>query len=207
MIVKECGEPLVDIMTMCPSLVLDIESLRLKAEKSAYLRKTVAEMLCQAKQLLPDGYTFVINDAWRPKSAQQRYFQYYVHKFEREHPDWSQTKVMSEAGRFAIPSEDEKRAGHLTGAAVDLELWKNGRRVPQKSLKITFSEIARTNQTRMPSYILKNRKILIDAMTKVGFTNNPNEYWHWSYGDVMWAELNNKSTAIYGATVNSNFDL
>jgi len=207
MIIKDCGEPLVDIMSVCPSLVLDIESSRLKIEKSAYLRETVAKMLYRAKRLLPDGYTFVINDAWRPKSVQQRYFQYYVHKFEREHLNWSQTKINGEAGRFAISPKDEMHAGHLTGAAVDLELYKNGRRVPQKSLKIPFSETALTNQTNMASYIIQNRKILCDAMTKAGFTNYPSEYWHWSYGDVTWAELNKKDTAIYGVIENSNLDL
>jgi D-alanyl-D-alanine dipeptidase len=43
-------------------------------------------------------------------------------------------------------------------------------------------------------------------MSRAGFTNYPKEYWHWSYGDVMWAELNNKNTAIYGVIENINLD-
>jgi D-alanyl-D-alanine dipeptidase len=35
-------------------------------------------------------------------------------------------------------------------------------------------------------------------MTKAGFINYPKEYWHYSYGDVMWAELTGSTTAIYG---------
>ncbi|MEK6914663.1 MAG: hypothetical protein AABW83_03360 [Nanoarchaeota archaeon] len=35
-------------------------------------------------------------------------------------------------------------------------------------------------------------------MTKSGFTNYPGEWWHWSYGDRIWAHYNNKKYAIYG---------
>jgi D-alanyl-D-alanine dipeptidase len=186
-------------LKVCPNLVIDIEQSRRPTEKTLLLRRSVAQMLCQAQQLLPQGYTFVINDAWRSKLVQQRYFQNFVQRFKHEHPNWSQNRIEKEAGRFAIPPDDEKRAGHLTGAAVDLELWHSGRRAPQKSLKIPFSEAILATQTDMPEYIIKNRKILSGAMTRAGFTNYPNEYWHWSYGDVMWAELNGKNTAIYGA--------
>ncbi|MGH7156928.1 MAG: hypothetical protein ACREGG_02360 [Candidatus Saccharimonadales bacterium] len=28
---------------------------------------------------------------------------------------------------------------------------------------------------------------------------NPTEWWHWSYGDQMWAKLRHESVALYGA--------
>ena len=48
-----------------------------------------------------------------------------------------------------------------------------------------------------------NRKILIDNMEKVGFTNYPTEWWHWSYGDCYWAFINN-SNAIYSGVKESD---
>ena len=67
-----------------------------------------------------------------------------------------------------------------------------------KSLQIPFAETSLSGQTNLPPHIIKNRQILAEAMGAAGFTNYPMEYWHWSYGDVMWAELNHKSQAFYG---------
>jgi len=35
-------------------------------------------------------------------------------------------------------------------------------------------------------------------MTKFGFAQHPNEWWHFSYGDQLWAWKNKKANAIYG---------
>ena len=50
----------------------------------------------------------------------------------------------------------------------------------------------------------KNRQILWQVMTKAGFRRHPQEWWHFSYGDQLWAWLENQSNlekntiAIYG---------
>ena len=43
----------------------------------------------------------------------------------------------------------------------------------------------------------QNRKILFDAMTAAGFTNYPAEWWHYSYGDRMWAAYNRNKISLY----------
>ncbi|AYA41285.1 hypothetical protein HZS38_13005 [Xenorhabdus nematophila] len=43
------------------------------------------------------------------------------------------------------------------------------------------------------------RRLLYQAMTQVGFSNLPTEWWHYDYGNSLWAFYKNK-TAIYGAT-------
>jgi D-alanyl-D-alanine dipeptidase len=35
----------------------------------------------------------------------------------------------------------------------------------------------------------KNRRMLYNVMTAAGFTNLPSEWWHYDYGDNMWAQL------------------
>ena len=37
-----------------------------------------------------------------------------------------------------------------------------------------------------------NRLLLKDVMEKAGFQRNPREWWHFSFGDQMWAWLNNE---------------
>lgn len=86
----------------------------------------------------------------------------------------------------------------MTGAAVDLRLMKNGRKMPMKSKKLSYQENAQSVQPKLPKYIQRNRQIMFRALKKAGLTNYSQEYWHWSYGDIQWAKRNKKKKAFYG---------
>lgn len=96
------------------------------------------------------------------------------------------------------PYEGDDISGHMSGGAVDIRLSRNNRRLPMKSVKLSLRENSLTNQSKLPKYIIKNRQIMINALTKTGLTNYPKEYWHWCYGDIMWAKINHKKYAVYG---------
>ncbi len=200
--IKECGESLVDIKKMCPDLVINLGPRRMKKEKKAFLRKTVAKMVCRAKSYLPKGMTFVINDAWRPQYVQKEIFQWFVKRFSKKHPSWLKSKIIKEVEKYVAPSEGKYASGHMTGGAVDLRLWKNGRKVPMISSKLSYQENAKSHQPKLPPYIQKNRQIMFEALRKTGLDNYPKEYWHWSYGNIWWAKRNKKKTAIYGVVKN-----
>ena len=42
------------------------------------------------------------------------------------------------------------------------------------------------------------RNLLREVMNKFGFAQHPNEWWHFSYGDQLWAWKNKKANALYG---------
>ena len=42
------------------------------------------------------------------------------------------------------------------------------------------------------------RQLLRDAMGAAGFAQHPNEWWHFSQGDQLWAWRSNQAEAIYG---------
>jgi D-alanyl-D-alanine dipeptidase len=44
---------------------------------------------------------------------------------------------------------------------------------------------------------LMNRRILYSAMTEAGFSVNPNEWWHFGYGDKLSASLTGAPHAVY----------
>jgi D-alanyl-D-alanine dipeptidase len=196
--INECGEPLIEITKYCPNIVNNLEPARLKKESTLYLRLTVAKMLARANSFLPDGIVFVVNDAWRPLLVQSRYFNFYLNKYKKMFPNWNDKKLYAYTAKYVVPPNDRRRAGHLTGAAIDLELMKNNRRLPMKSLGLEHSERSETMFKQLQNHINRNRQLLYDVMTKAGFINYPKEYWHYSYGDVMWAELTGSTTAIYG---------
>jgi D-alanyl-D-alanine dipeptidase len=37
-------------------------------------------------------------------------------------------------------------------------------------------------------------------MIEAGFAANPTEWWHFSFGDQMWAKLTGADAALYGGT-------
>ncbi len=49
---------------------------------------------------------------------------------------------------------------------------------------------------------VKNRKILRDAMTSAGFVYYPGEWWHYCYGDRMWAVYTGRDECFYGPVAN-----
>lgn len=196
--IKECGEPLVDIKKLCPDLIIDLDAQRMEKEKTAYLRETVAKMVCQAKDYLPEDMTFVIQDAWRPQHVQEEIFRWFVKYFSKKYPSWPEPKIIREVKKYVAPSKGKYASGHLSGGAADLRLWRNGRRVPMKSSKLSSQENAKSHQPKLPAYIQRNRQIMFEALEKAGLSNYPKEYWHWSYGDIWWAKINKRKVAIYG---------
>jgi D-alanyl-D-alanine dipeptidase len=39
-----------------------------------------------------------------------------------------------------------------------------------------------------------HRQALLEAMASAGFTRHPEEWWHFSYGDQMWAWLSSRAS-------------
>jgi len=193
----ECHEPLVDVRRACPGIVISLDSER-RNEKTAYVRKTVALMLKRAKKLLPRGMTFIIRDAWRPAAVQENIMRGFVAIFQRKHPSWTAARAQREAKKFVAAAKGPKASGHMTGGAIDVRLLKNGKRVPMRSWKLSYQENAQPYQPKLPKHIQTNRQIMFDALKSVGFSQCNNEFWHWSYGDVQWAQRTGRKVARYG---------
>jgi D-alanyl-D-alanine dipeptidase len=197
--IRECGEPLVELRRYVPDFVNGIRAKRLKKEGAVYLRKTVAEKLCEARMLLPEGVAFYIDDAWRPPHIQKELFDGFLKKWKKRFPSLTEKIIIQKIKKYVSPYDGKYVSGHITGGAVDIGLVKNGRRLPMWSHKLSYEENAASGQKKLPEHIRKNRKILFDALKNVGMENYSKEYWHWSYGDIFWARMNKKKTAIYGA--------
>lgn len=196
--IRECGEPLVDLRKACPGVVVALGEERMEKEETAYLRKTVAEMINRACWELPQGMTFIIRDAWRPQHVQKSIFDAFIERFSVREPNKSIEEIREQVRRFVAPYEGEHVSGHMTGGAVDLRLWKNGKRIPMRSEDLTYEENSQSIQPKLQRYLQKNRELMFRTLEKVGLSNYPKEFWHWSYGDYWWAKRNGKTEAIYG---------
>lgn len=107
----DCNEPLVDIKKICPDLIIQLDPWRMKKEKTYYLRKTVAKMVCQAKTNLPQGMTFVIGDAWRPQSVQKKIFKSFIRRFSKKYHSWSKERILKEVRKYVAPASGNSPPG------------------------------------------------------------------------------------------------
>ena len=162
----------------------------------AYVRKSVAEMLVKAKELLPDGYTFAVLDAWRPYEVQLHLFNTYKNDLVRKNPELlklPEEELIKKVCEFVSYPDKSKRLSfvHSSGGAVDLTIIdENGNPLDMGTAFDDFTDKAYTSwfeENCGDETVIKNRRLLYNVMTSVGFTNYPAEWWHYDFGDVFWA--------------------
>jgi D-alanyl-D-alanine dipeptidase len=96
-------------------------------------------------------------------------------------------------------------SGHQTGAAVDLtlvEIDESGSEVRELDMGTKMQEFNARTLTQNPLVTAdqrENRELLLKAMEDAGFVNYPEEWWHFSYGERLWAELTGASETKYAA--------
>ena len=174
--------------------------------ESIYLRKNAYKKLIEALNLLPQQYSLILYDGYRPLQVQKYLFHQFSEKIKSHKPHLTKEQILEETLRFvAYPSvEPYQTSPHITGGAIDLTLGdKYG---DPHDLGSAFDEISERSATRYYEEnphenveALKNRRILYNAMTMVGFTNYSEEWWHFDYGNVTWARRVNAAEAKYGA--------
>ncbi len=189
------------------------------------LRRGVIERLFLAEQALgreePD-LRLAIFDAWRPVAVQRFMVRHALVQEcgragvdpDRDTPE--RDALMVEVGRFwAPPSEDPATPPpHSTGAAVDLTL------ATRAGVPLAMGgEIDAIGAVSEPDFhgpaALEDpegdaalwhgrRQLLARVMGVAGFAQHPNEWWHFSWGDQLWAWRSGERGARYGRIGASN---
>ena len=165
------------------------------SELFCYAREGVIERLIKATELLPEGYQFVIKEAYRPLSLQKQFFEDAYQNYASQNSGLSDEKIYELTCQFVAPI---KVAGHITGGAIDVTLMKNGKEIDMGSAfndaPVAPENLAYTESSYISEEGKKNRKILIDCLEPVGFVNYPAEWWHWSYGDSYWGLMKQQNS-------------
>jgi D-alanyl-D-alanine dipeptidase len=163
---------LVDLVKPVPGIRLDIRyattdnftHARIYASARAFTRLPVAMALAQVqKDLEKKGLGLKVFDAYRPYAATLYFY-----------------KVMNDTVFVAAPWKGSR---HNRGCAVDVSLvdMKTGKEIEMPTPYDDFTKKASPAYMDLPEKALKNRKILIDAMTARGFTVYPDEWWHFDF--------------------------
>lgn len=174
-----------------------------------FVRQRVALMLIEASHLLPQGSRLVIWDGWRPIAVQRALFDDYLSVLQRRHPGLGKDRLKAKVSAFvSFPSEDETcPPPHNTGGAVDLSIVDgDGEYLPMGTDFDSFSTRAQTRylegntsqKGNKACQCMLHRRLLYSIMTKVGFTNYPEEWWHYDFGNQFWAAMSGARAAMYG---------
>lgn len=182
------------------------------------LREGVVERLRRAQRQLStlhSGYRLKIFDAYRPLGVQSFMVEYTFLKIANDRgvdpdklSDAAQEGIYHEVFKlFAKPTPDPQLPPpHSTGGAVDLTI------VDERGVPLDMgSEIDAMPPLALPHHYLgksdpnsvkiqANRDLLRTVMVGAGFERLPSEWWHFSYGDQMWALIHSlKERRLIGA--------
>lgn len=199
--IRECGEPMVDFTTYCPSLLLD--EPRFNYTRATYVRQTVGDMLNLASKALPKQYRLAIIEGWRPKYIQRRMYLAVWDMVKTRHPEWSDTQLKRLVNRNTAPVDTPRvPPPHLSGGAVDVMLAHPDGRLLDHREPYEWHDYHcfPLDAPNLGPEARRVRTILADALLTGGLTNYPSEFWHWSYGDQGWAFRTGADAAIYGPT-------
>lgn len=187
------------------------------------LRRGVIERLLAAQQHLQQHHPqlrLAVFDAWRPLAVQAYMVQHAIGAecerlgLDPSHPGPALEAVVAEVGRFWAPPSADPRTPppHSTGAAVDLTLIdREGQPVAMGSEIDAIGAVSEPDHWLLQAQALppgtardqalawhRHREALRSAMLQAGFAQHPNEWWHFSHGDQLWAWQQQQPLAIYG---------
>lgn len=164
------------------------------------LRQGVLEALQQAQQQLQEKqphWQIKIFDAYRPLAVQQFMVDYTFEMLRQQRANESDRVIAKQVAQFwAQPSHNpDTPPPHSTGAAVDITF------VNEKGETLDLGgEIDELSPRSYPNYYQdttvvseqryhQRRELLKEVMLSAGFRQHPQEWWHFSLGDQMWAWL------------------
>ena len=224
--ITDCREPLLalpdDLLRLEPHPYVAVGAPYGPAADPFRLRAGVVDRLLQAQMLLQQrdsALRLAIFDAWRPLAVQAFMVEWSVaqeaQRLGLQADDVSgMHQVRRAVNRFwAAPSRDPATPPpHSTGAAVDLTLASSVDGVPL----FMGGAIDAIDVVSEPDHFAaavsgseqalwhRRRCLLRSVMVEAGFAQHPNEWWHFSHGDQLWAWRTDAVMAVYAEADSSS---
>lgn len=216
--IQDCGEGLEPIPANVFALMQPhfYETLGAPyADQSPYmLRQGVLAALHQAQKELTakrPGWRIRVFDAFRPVAVQQFMVDYTLRSLvQGQGLDINQLtagqrqEFLAQVYQFwAAPSLDKATPPpHSTGAAIDVTLVDErgeevdmGSPIDEISVRSHPDHFAASTDSQAQQWH-SHRVLLHQVMRSAGFRRHPNEWWHFSSGDQLWAWLVGQETGV-----------
>ena len=209
--IVESGQPLIDTGDADERIATDPAYARMgfaHALPRCHVRQGLLERLIAAARALPDCLQLLVLDGWRPVALQSALYDDFSRQIGVRFPELDAAGHAARTRQFVAPPSADPAAPspHLTGGSVDLTLASTdgepldmGTAFDEPSLlsRTAALETAAGSDSRRAR---DNRRLLFHVMHNAGFTNLASEWWHFDYGNQLWATALGRPHAIYGAT-------
>jgi zinc D-Ala-D-Ala dipeptidase len=189
--IRESGQALVRLTRSIQAKPCYFEANWPASIPDCLVRDEVNSRLLRAQgDLLPD-MGLVVLDGWRSPVLQRELYESAYGRGGLKQPGY-----VSEPGGPLQPP-------HTTGGAVDITLSWRGTPLALGTDFDDFTPAALADSLENdpdaePERSL--RRLLTSVLINHGFSNYPLEWWHFSFGDQIWAHNRGKPFAIYGGT-------
>lgn len=207
--IEESNDPLVDLTDYGFELEPAYYNDGLSDNPDMHLRKTVAELLAALRDDL-SPLNFKIWDGWRSREVQNKIYMKYWKEMASEHQGWTEEQLLEQVGTFVTVATDPNIIPiHATGGSVDLTLVDvSGAELDMgtdfdhfgpEAAALYFEHHGENETAR------DNRRLLREALTKADFRYDDDEWWHFDYGNQIWAAALGKPKAIYNEVTEKKF--
>ena len=162
------------------------------------LRAVLYTKIKAAQLHLPEHLYFVIYEAFRPRERQIELWQQIWRDTQRSHPQANDAELTVLCDNF-VANPYHIGSGHQFGCAVDITLFdsKLNTECDMGCAMQEFGQRTITNSSLITEQQRNNRQLLGKVLAMEGVINYPSEWWHFSYGDRLWAILTQQDETLY----------
>lgn len=196
-IIKEDNSPLISLKESRCNLIFEPS---IKKDYKYLVREEVFGKIERISKLLArKDKVLIIRSAWRSFEHQKLLRENKSKIIKKEHPNKS-SKEINKIVSYFIASEEKSM--HSTGGSVDALIYDLKKDCVMDfgnndGLKLELNKTCYPFHPAITPKAKKNRKLLMNLFKKEDMISDPKEYWHFDYGNVIWAIEQNKEYAIY----------
>jgi len=195
--IRDDGSPLISLLESGfdlmfePSIMTDYKYL---------VRAAVHDKIGRISGLLTQmGKRLIIRSVWRSFDHQQLLWDRNLEVARKQNPEKSSDEIERITLEFTASRENSM---HATGGAVDALIYDPENDCvldfgTNRGFKIDLNRKCYPLHPGISSEAKKNRKLLMDLFENEDFVCDLTEYWHFDYGNVVWALEKGEEYSIY----------
>jgi len=163
-----------------------------------YVRSELLKRLIVAADSLPIAYKLVVRAGHRPVAVQKRILLECAVDYKKYKAGASDEEALEHARTF-VSDPEITLPPHVCGAAVDVEILdvSTGELLDFGSKMDDDNEKSFLHNPNLTDKQKENRLALLTDMLDAGFASCKAEWWHFSYGDQIWAWFYGKENSLY----------
>ena len=199
-VIKENNEPLIEIKETDR---IKLGVIQKPGKTSFFVRESIFDKLNEVSLKLPSIINLAISEGYRSLENQQASWDRSFKALREENSSWSDEEIEDKVK--LVVARPHPLANHHCGGAIDLTLVDIDGNLLDMSSPYPDKGYGVEIRSKFPMFAdglteeqAQNRKILLDVMVDTGFVWYPGEWWHYCYGDRMWAVYTGQKECFYG---------